>query len=97
MNDCMQRLRYAKVFLLFIMAGIVSLKAQHGSYLNNLSDYIENLSVFETNQEPGRCYYIPDTHLKLNGLWKFFWSSTPQGIPQTFYKADFDDANWDVI
>lgn len=97
MNDCMQRLRCAKVFLLFIMAGIVSLKAQHGSYLNNLSDYIENLSVFETNQEPGRCYYIPDTHLKLNGLWKFFWSSTPQGIPQTFYKADFDDANWDVI
>ncbi len=72
-------------------------QTQTKGYLDNLYDYIENPAVFETNQEPGRTYFIPDTHLNLNGKWKFFWSSTPEGIPGTFYKADFDDKGWDVI
>lgn len=89
--------RCVKLVLLFIMAGVIPLTAQNKPYLSNLSDYIENLAVFETNQEPGRCYYIPETHVSLNGSWKFFWGSTPQEIPATFYETDFNDANWDVI
>lgn len=88
---------YVKFFFLFVMTGNLSLIAQNKPYLRNLSDYIENLEVFETNQEPGRCFYMPETSLSLNGSWNFFWSSTPQGIPDTFYQPDFDDTAWDTI
>ncbi len=74
-----------------------SLEAQNSGYLENLYDYIENQEVFETNQEPGRTYFIPENHLNLNGLWKFCWSSTPEGIPADFYETGFDDAAWDSI
>ncbi len=77
-------------------APAVAQKPDEG-YLDNMSAYIENLEVFETNQEPGRTYFIPENHLNLNGIWKFFWSSTPDGIPKTFYEADFNDAAWDEI
>ena len=88
---------YIKVILLFIVTGSISTMAQNKPYLHNLHNYIENLAVFEINQEPGRCYYIPETSLSLNGSWKFLWSPNPQGIPDTFYQTDFDDTNWDTI
>ncbi len=80
-----------------LLSAILPASAQKSGYLNNLSAYIENLAVFETNQEPGRCYFIPENHLNLNGKWKFFWSATPEGIPSTFYEVGFDDAGWDEI
>lgn len=89
--------RSVDFILLLIMTGNFSSMAQNKSYLHTLSEYIENLEVFETNQEPGRCYYIPEDSLNLNGLWKFFWSRTPKDIPETFYEIDFNDGEWDTI
>lgn len=73
------------------------LQAQQVGYLDHLSDYIENTSVFEQNQEEGRAYYIPGKHISLNGDWKFFYSDTPEGIPSDFYKENFKDKAWPLI
>ncbi len=85
-------------FALFLnVSGGFPAAAQNDGYLANLYDYIENPAVFETNQEPGRSYFIPDNHLNLNGIWRFFWSATPEGIPETFFETYFDDSGWDEI
>ncbi|MEZ4898793.1 MAG: glycoside hydrolase family 2 TIM barrel-domain containing protein [Saprospiraceae bacterium] len=76
---------------------LIKLQAQHVGFQSHLSDYIENLAVFEQGQEEGRAYFIPDDHLSLNGPWKFFYSEVPDGIPSNFYATDFDDRNWDQI
>lgn len=89
--------RHIKAIILLIVTGSISSMAQNKPYLHNIHNYIENLAVFETNQEPGRCFYIPKTSLSLNGSWKFLWSPNPQGIPDIFYQTDFDDSNWDTI
>jgi len=73
------------------------LLAQKVNYLENLSEFIENTAVFELNQEEGRTYYIPEKHISLNGNWKFFWSDVPEGIPDDFYKENFNDKKWDLI
>ncbi|HEY5570541.1 MAG TPA: glycoside hydrolase family 2 TIM barrel-domain containing protein, partial [Bacteroidales bacterium] len=65
--------------------------------MEHLADYIENLSVFEQNQEPGRCYFIPQKHLLLNGNWKFMWSDIPDNIPKDFFEPKFNDNKWNVI
>lgn len=70
------------------------LSAQQVGYLDHLSDFIENTSVFEWNQEEGRAYFIPEKHTLLNGDWKFFWSDTPEGVPRDFYKESFNDKAW---
>jgi beta-galactosidase len=33
----------------------------------------------------------------LNGDWKFKWSPSVPERPQTFYRTDYDDADWDTI
>lgn len=66
-------------------------------YLEHLSDFIENTSVYELNQEEGRSYFIPEQSLSLNGDWKFYYSETPQGIPSDFYKSGFNDRSWQSI
>ena len=45
----------------------LALPAGAQSYLDRISDYIENTSVFEENQEPGRAFHLPDQALSLNG------------------------------
>ena len=97
MNSINYNVRKMLTFLLYTIICIIPLSAQNKPYLENISEYIENLSVFETNQEPGRCYFIPTSHLTLNGTWKFFWSSNIEGTPKTFYQTNFDDSDWDVI
>ncbi|MDR2774381.1 MAG: DUF4981 domain-containing protein [Tannerella sp.] len=67
------------------------------NYMERIYDFIENPAVFELNQEEGRAYFIPETHLSLNGEWKFFWSETPEGIPTKFYEDKFDDRKWGAI
>lgn len=37
-------------------------------YLDHLSDYIENTSVFGWNQEEGRAYHIPEAYFPKRGL-----------------------------
>ena len=44
-------------------------------YLERIYDYIENLEVFEENQEEGHAYYVTDDHLSLNGQWRFFFAN----------------------
>lgn len=86
-----------KIFSIFLFITLSVSGKDESSYLNNLYKYIENLEIYETNQEDGRCYYIPENYLSLNGTWNFFWSSTPSGISDNFYKEDFDDNKWDKI
>ena len=84
------------IFIGALLYGII-LKSQGSPYMEHLSDYIENLSIFEQNQEPGRCYYMPSKYISLNGIWKFMWSDVPQNIPTEFFKSKFNDRSWDNI
>jgi len=96
-------------FLLFLPAYAF---AQEKGFLNNIYSYIENTSIFEMNQEDGHTPLIPfnsvsealgDTknnitcRLSLNGIWRFHYSDTPEGIPSDFFKISFNDKNWDTI
>ncbi len=75
----------------------VLLSAQQKPYLDHLSDYIENLAVFEENQEPGRAFHIPERHLSLNGTWKFAYYESPQDVPENFFAPSFNDRKWGSI
>src|SRR5512133_31779 len=85
---------------------------QELNYLDHVTDYIENTSVFELNQEPGHVPLVPyinahealagmmeksASYLSLNGTWKFFYSEIPEGTPAGFYNPDFNDKNWSSI
>ena len=78
----------------FIALSSLSAKAQ---FLDNVYKYIEDLSVYELNQEEGHAYYLADNHLSLNGTWKFFFAETPEGIPSDFFKSNFNDGKWNKI
>ena len=45
----------------------LSVSAQNKPFLEDLSYYVENLEVFELNQEEGRAYNIPEKSISLNG------------------------------
>lgn len=75
----------------------VLLSAQQKPYLDHLSDYIENLAVFEENQEPGRAFHIPERHLSLNGTWKFAYYESPRDVPEYFFAPSFNDRKWGSI
>ena len=66
-------------------------------FMDNVYKYIEDISVFGTNQEEGHAYYLADDHLSLNGKWKFFFGNTPEQIPSDFYKPSFKDGKWSTI
>lgn len=85
------------LFSIFLFIGMGQSEGQDHPFLSHLSDYIENLQVFEQGQEEGRAYAIPETHLSLNGQWKFFYSEVPEGIPDDFFERNFDDRKWDEI
>ena len=59
----------------WLVAGNATAANEH-DFMNHVYDYIENLDVFELNQEEGRAYYIPEHHQLLNGQWKFCFAST---------------------
>ena len=71
--------------------------AQEKPYLARLSDYIENLAVFEENQEPGRAFNIPERNLSLNGTWKFQYYESPADVPTDFFAPSFNDRKWGTI
>lgn len=72
----------------------------------------ENIELLHRNRLMGRAYYISypnkDAALTyergnsrwfrlLNGNWKFFFSSTPQNVPEDFFGESFHDDHWDDI
>lgn len=71
--------------------------AQNPAFLDNISHYIENPAVFELGQEEGRAWYLPETALSLNGIWKFFWCDTPEGIQRDFFRSNYQDQKWQDI
>ena len=75
----------------------VSLSAQDKPFLEDLSYYVENLDVFELNQEDGRAYHIPEKSISLNGIWKFRYAESPSEIPSDFFRTGFNDRKWDDI
>ncbi len=74
-----------------------SMAAQKQGFMANLSNYIENLSVYEQGQEEPRAFFIPENHLSLNGKWKFYFAEIPAQIPENFYLTNFDDREWNEI
>lgn len=88
------------------------LYSQSKPFLQDIYSYLENTSVFEVNQEEGHTIIIPYSsakdalnsdksqstgYLSLNGIWRFRYSDTPEGVPVDFYKEAFNDKNWDTI
>ena len=84
-----------KAFTLCLLALALPVGAQ--SYLDRLSDYIENTAVFEENQEPGRAFHIPAQSLSLNGTWKFGYYERPSEVPADFFRPAFNDRKWGTI
>ena len=75
----------------------VSLSAQDKPFMEDLSYYVENLEVFELNQEDGRAHHVPEKSILLNGTWKFRYAESPAGIPSDFFRTGFNDRKWDNI
>lgn len=89
-------------FPLLFAAGLccnpmVTFAQKTGGYMENIYDFIENLNVFEQNQEEGHAYYQAEKQLSLNGRWKFFLANTPEGIPSGFFNPGFNDSKWNNI
>ena len=83
----------------FIALGLFAMASMpvRAQYLNNIYKYIEDLSVYEENQEEGHAYYLADNHVSLNGKWKFLFADTPEGVPAEFFKSGFNDSKWKNI
>jgi len=92
MNNLIQK----NISLCFLVS-CLSLTAQEIPFGKPLSYYIENTEVFEENQEEGRAYYIPEKRQSLNGNWKFYWSETPENVPDKFFEPSFNDKKWAII
>lgn len=71
--------------------------SQNKPFLEDISWYINNLSVFEKGQEEGRAWYMTENSISLNGKWKFYWCDTPEGIPGQFFNVNFSDKQWKEI
>ena len=87
-------------FLLTLSAVTMALcgvSAQDKPYLEDLSYYLENTSVFEQNQEPGRAFHIPAQAVSLNGKWRFQYFESPYDVPKDFFRPSFNDRKWSWI
>ena len=60
-----------RIITLFLMLSTAALSAQDKPFLEDIPYYVENLSVFELNQENSSAHHIPDKSISLNGQWKF--------------------------
>ena len=71
--------------------------AQDKPFLEDLPYYMENLAVFELNQEPGRAFHIPVHNVSLDGKWRFQYFESPYDVPKDFFKPSFNDRKWSWI
>ncbi|HWS01395.1 MAG TPA: hypothetical protein VN249_12310, partial [Prolixibacteraceae bacterium] len=104
-------LKFSMTGCICLLAGIAVI-AQQSAVLSNPYKYLEDLSVFELNQQEGHTVCIPAMSLDealnlqkqksasvlmLNGRWKFYYANTPEGTPKTFFMPEFNDAAWPDI
>lgn len=86
--------------------------SQEKSFLSDIYSFLENTSVFELNQEDGHSPLVPymsvdealinnkdksPAYLSLNGIWKFHYAETPEGILPGFFARNFNDRSWKII
>jgi len=76
---------------------LLFLLPQEKPFMENLSHYLENPSVFELNQMDGRAFFIPEGAISLNGTWKFLYAEAPDGIPKDFFRKEFSTRKWSDI
>jgi len=56
------------------------------------TDY-SNQKVFQKNRLPARSYFLPETALLLNGVWKFHYASNPLESPDPTKLLSVDEAS----
>jgi len=98
--------------LLISVINVVLIFAQPKDFLSDIYYFIENTSVFELNQEEGHTPFVTYSsvseallnnrekavnHMSLNGIWKFEYSDTPEGINPDFFRENFNDKKWNPI
>jgi len=86
-----------RFFVICLLANSIAATAQESPFGNPLAYYIEHPAVLEENQEEGHVFYIPAKNQSLNGDWKFYWSETPENVPDKFFEASFNDKKWATI
>lgn len=84
------------IFVLCLLAA-TAVSAQDKPFMEDISYYIENLDVFELNQEEGRVFHVPEKSILLNGTWKFRYAESPDQIPSDFFRTGFNDRKWNDI
>lgn len=73
------------------------------SWLRTAAQEWQNQYVLQVGAEPSRAWYMPfvntpgDSHLSLNGEWRFRWTPTPEERITNFYAPDFDVTSWQTI
>ncbi len=100
------------IIILFLISLVSFVSGQEKDFLKNVYQYIENTQVFELNQEEGhvplapfnsvddaltKSRYKSPWSMSLNGTWKFHYADTPEGTPEGFYLANFNDRAWGTI
>ena len=95
-----------QLFLLVVLSG--QIQAQR---YDNFYHFIENVDIFEENQEEGHTPAIPYLSLSdalgdnqkgaqmlsLNGRWKFACFEKPEDAPLDFYREGYSDGRWSQI
>ena len=101
-----------RIFIsVFLFSFFLNISAQKVKFPENIYDFLENPSVFELNQEEGHTPIVPlnsvaqalsgdsgeSTYcLSLNGIWRFHYSDTPDGMVPGFHSDGFNDSGWDT-
>ena len=92
------------------MLSLFSVQIQAQRY-DNIYHFIENIEIFEENQEEGHAPSVPYLSLNdalndiqkgaqllsLNGQWKFAYYNKPEDAPLDFHKEAYNDGRWSRI
>jgi len=100
------------LYLSLLLFLIPDAAGQQSLFTDSVYNYIEDLSVFEWNQEPGHVPMVSylngadalegireksGNFISLNGMWRFYYAETPEGTPKGFFRDDYDDKSWEYI
>ena len=100
------------VSIIICLIPLIYCFSQEKPFLSDIYSFLENPAVFERNQVEGHVPLMPYLNkdqamagnpekspyrLSLNGIWKFHYSETPEGVIPGFYTERFNDRSWDTI